>query len=348
MHDHYPMMLKYLLRLLFTWAVSMCMFSVLNAQTDSLILSNGDIMVGEIKSMDKGVLIIETPYSKNDFNVKWVEIQEIYSKTRFLISLADGRRLNSIITTKQPGLLVIEGEDGDLEEINILDLVYLKELENKFWSRVNASVDLGVSFNKANNLKQINAAAALGYLTDKWGFDTYFKFTSSSQDSIASTIRKEGGINFRYFLEKDWYILPEGSYLSNTEQALRSRITGKLGAGRYLAHTNKSYWGLIGGLSFNNENFTNGTESRNSEEAYAGTELNLFDTGDLTLFSNLYIYPSLTEKGRIRSDFKFDVKYEFAHDFYVKGSVTYNYDNQPAIQGNESDYVFSFSIGWEL
>jgi hypothetical protein len=37
------------------------------AQKDSLVLKNGDVIVGEIKSMDKGVLTIETDYSKNDF-----------------------------------------------------------------------------------------------------------------------------------------------------------------------------------------------------------------------------------------------------------------------------------------
>ncbi|HQW03056.1 MAG TPA: hypothetical protein PLR30_11290, partial [Saprospiraceae bacterium] len=48
-------------------------------QKDSLIMTNGDVMVGEIKSMDKGVLFIETPYSDKDFNVKWIEIKEVYS-----------------------------------------------------------------------------------------------------------------------------------------------------------------------------------------------------------------------------------------------------------------------------
>ena len=341
-------MLKKQVYQLLASVILLCLFVKVNAQTDSLVLSNGDVMVGEIKSMDKGVLIIETPYSDKDFQVKWIEIKKIYSTTRFLITLSDGRRMNSILITKSPGIVVIENEDGDLEEINILDLVFLKELESKFWSRVNASIDAGLSVNKANNLKQINLSSSLGYLTDEWGFDAYYTYSGSSQDSIESTIRQEGGLNFRYFLEKDWYILPQATYLSNTEQALLRRITGKLGVGRYLQHTNRSYWGVVGGLSFNGEHFTNGAESRQSAEAYAGTEVNLFDTGDLTLLSNLYFYPSLTEKGRIRSDFKFDVKYEFANDFYFKTSVTYNYDNQPAIQGNETDYVFSFSIGWEL
>jgi len=318
------------------------------AQKDSLVLSNGDILVGEIKSMDKGVLMIETPYSDDDFGVKWIQVREVYSKVRFLINLDDGRHVNSILITKTPGVLVIENENEELEEISIHDLVYLKSLESKFWSRFSAAVDAGLNISKANHLQQFNASASLGYVTEQWGADTYFTYAGSSQDSIASTIRKEGGLNFRYFLPKDWYILPQATYLSNTEQALRFRINGKIGAGRYLQHSNKYYWGTVGGFSFNDETFTNNTPARKSAEAYVGTELNMFDTGDLTLLSNIYIYPSLTEKGRVRSDFKMDVKYKFAQDFYVKLNVTFNYDNQPAIQGHESDYVYGFSIGWEL
>ncbi len=77
--------------------------STVFAQKDSLILTNGDMMVGEIKSMDKGVLYMETPYSKNDFNIKWVEIREVYSSTRFLITLQDGSRINGNLHTNEAG-----------------------------------------------------------------------------------------------------------------------------------------------------------------------------------------------------------------------------------------------------
>ena len=113
-------------------------------------------------------------------------------------------------------------------------------------------------------------------------------------------------------------------------------------------HTNKSYFGVGGGLSLNNETFTNGTPKRTSLEGYIGSEVNLFDIGDFSLLSNLYVYPSFTESGRWRTDFKLDTKYDLPLDFYIKFSVTLNYDNQPAVAGKETDYVYVFSVGWEL
>ena len=339
------MLLNKRVHFLLTSAILLCFVAAITAQTDSLILSNGNVMVGEMKSMSQGVLIMKTPYSKVDFNVKWIEVRRVYTKNRFLIALADGRRMNSILNTNKAGLLVIEDEYGDLLETNILNLVFLRSAKTNFFTRIYGSFDAGFSVNKANNLQQFNLSTTEGYLTEDWGTDVFFTYNGSSQDSISSTIRQEGGINFRYFLKNEWYIIPQLTYLSNTEQALHSRFTGKLGMGHFLAQSNTSYWSVAGGLVVNSETFTNETPERKSAEAYVGTELNMFDTGDLTMLTNIYFYPSITEKGRFRSDFKFDIKYKVTTDFYLKANVTYNYDNRPAVEGNETDYVYGMSVG---
>src|SRR4030095_16640372 len=73
------------------------------AQHDSLLLKNGNTIVGEIKSMDKGVLFIETPYSKNDFSIEWSGIKEVYTTTTFLITLKDGRRFDGPLQSAPGG-----------------------------------------------------------------------------------------------------------------------------------------------------------------------------------------------------------------------------------------------------
>jgi len=339
--------LKLIHQLLYV-VISLIITNVCFGQKDSLILKTGDKIVGEVKSLDNGVLTIETDYSKNDFTIEWSGIKEIYSKSHFLITLKDGRRINGAVQSLGNEKITITDVLGVKTEASLDDIVFLKELKSDFWSRLNASVDVGLSISKANNLHQLNVNSNIGYMADKWQLDAYFNTTRSSQDSVKDTKRLDAGITYKYFLQRDWYILMAPSFLSNTEQALRLRTTGKLGAGKFIIHTNKAYWGAGGGLSFNNESFTNGTPTRNSLEAYAGTELNMFDVGDLNLLSSLYLYPSLTESGRFRTDFKIDTKYDLPLDFYIKLGLTLNYDNKPAVKGKETDYVFAFTIGWEL
>ncbi|PWU05130.1 MAG: hypothetical protein C5B52_00145 [Bacteroidetes bacterium] len=318
-------------------------------QHDSLILKNGDVIVGEIKSMDKGIITIETDYSKSDFTIEWTGIKEIYSSASFLVTLKSGERINGKVKSIDGGKkVIITTDEGTEKESTLEDIVYLKGLKSNFWSRARASIDVGLSLTKANNLRQFNVRSSVGYVADKWLTEIFYDDLRSKQDSVAETKRTESGASFTYFLPRDWYTKAGISTLSNTEQALKLRFTAKGGLGKYLIHTNRSYLGLGAGLALNNESFTNSTPMRTSLEAYFGAEVNLFDIGDFSLLSNIYAYPNLTESGRLRSDFKLDAKYEFPHDIYVKFGVTVNYDNQPAEVGKETDYVYVFSVGWSL
>ena len=59
--------------------VALFLSNNLFSQIDSLILINGDVIIGEVKSMNKSVIQIETPYSDSDFKIEWEGIKEIYS-----------------------------------------------------------------------------------------------------------------------------------------------------------------------------------------------------------------------------------------------------------------------------
>lgn len=84
-----------------------------------------------------------------------------------------------------------------------------------------------------------------------------------------------------------------------------------------------------------------------SWEGYIGTEMNLFDIGDLSLFTKARVYPSFTDAGRWRADFSFDTKYDLPMDFYVKVGISIDYDNQPVVGASDLDYVFYTGVGWE-
>ncbi len=320
---------------------------MLYAQSDSLILNNGNTLVGEIKSMENSVLLMKTPFSKSDFNIKWKEVREIYTSNRYLITLDDGNWFQSNLTSGVADTVYILGEEDMPIQVALDHIVYLMEIEAGVWSRINASIDIGLNLTKANNQRQFNIQSRMGYLAEHFGTDIYFDTYQTRQDSVATIERKEGGLNLRYFLPDDWYIIPQIGYLSNTEQALRARLSPTLGGGRFLARNNSYYWAVLGGVTMNIESFSNDTKDRKSAELFVGTGINLFEFGDLDLLANVIVYPSITEQGRVRTDARFNMKYEFFDDFYIKFNLTYNYDNQPAIVGNESDYVFGISFGWE-
>ena len=61
--------------------ISLCVY----AQNDSLVFKNGNIIVGEIKSMDRGVVVVSTDYSDSDFKIEWDKIITIRTVSIFFI-----------------------------------------------------------------------------------------------------------------------------------------------------------------------------------------------------------------------------------------------------------------------
>jgi Protein of unknown function, DUF481 len=318
------------------------------AQSDTLVMKSGELILGDIKKMERGVLTIETSYSDSDFLIEWNQINQLRSTQSYLVTLSDGRRFNATMNSIGDGYRV-QLEDGEKKIlVAVMDLVEFKPIDDSFWDKISANIDLGYNVTKANNLVQFNTRAFLGYLTRRWEASGSYNTVFSSQDSVANTKRMDANLMFKLFLPKDWFVSISNDFLQNDEQNLQLRSTTKLAVGNYVIHSNQVYFAVIGGVSLNNETFTeNSNPTRTSSEALAGLEFNMFNTGDLSILTNVFGYPNLSEGGRFRVDFKFDIKYDLPLDFYIKAGTTVNYDNQPVAGGSELDYVIQTGFGWE-
>jgi hypothetical protein len=322
----------------------------LYAQTDTLIFKNGDMVVGEVKSMNRGVISIETDYSDSDFKIEWEKVSEIYSRQEYIISLDNGERKTSTISTDHDdkSKLSLGWSGVGLQVIND-NVVYIKPVADKFIERLSASVEAGFTLTKSNNLHQFTLRSYLGYLTDNWSADGSLDAVRSAQDSIASTRRTDASVGFNYFTGKKWFLLISATFLQNDEQKLKLRTTPKTGIGNYVIQTNYLYLGVYGGVAWNNETYTDPMiPNRSDVEANIGAELNMFDMGDLNLLTTLSVYKSINEGNRKRADFKFDIKYDLPLDFFIKLGYTLNYDSQPVKGASNNDYVFQTTFGWAL
>jgi hypothetical protein len=334
------------------------------AQNDTLYLNNGDFIVGDLKSMDRGVLIIAPSYSDEDFKITWGDIKEVTAVQRYLITLSDGRRINGRFRSEGEGKIFIDNEEGEDVTVDHGEVVNINKVDSGFLSRLSASIDFGLSLTKANNQKQLNGNLRMSYLEDRWSLDLYYNTLITTQDEVADIQRNDAGIGYRYFLPGDWNLGADIDFLSNTEQSLELRATGKLGVGNFLKRSNSMYWLVTTGVAITSETYApvlnpedgafTTAPSRSSVEGFFGTELNLYDIGDLNLLTTLIVYPTIisdesVESGRIRTDFRFNAKYDdiFIDDFYVRAGFTLNYDNRPVEAGKDVDYIFTTGFGWE-
>ena len=332
--------------------VSLLMFGCVTkslAQNDTLMMTNGEMLVGEIKSLQRGVIVIETEYSDKDFQVEWSKVEQIYSSNLFIIALSDGTRLNGTINSNpNDSARVLIYESGKVVSPHISDVVYLKGFDDEFLGRLTAEVGIGLNLAKTNNLKQLTTRSNLGYIGKSWGTDASLEAIRSVQDSVADTRRTDASVGGRILFQNNWLVFASGNFLQSDELNLKLRSIAEGGLGKFVVSTNKLYIGAGLGLAWNNERFLDDQPLKNSLEGLASLEINLFDFEDFSLLTSISVYPSISEKDRIRSDFKFDLKYDLPLDFYIKLGLTHNYDSKPADQTSKLDYSFTSTFGWEL
>jgi len=320
----------------------------IEAQNDTIRLKDNTTLTGEIKSLSTGILTMETAFSDKDFKIEFNKVEEIIISRKCIISLTNSRRYYSNIKSETPGTFTLFFEDGTSTQFKMDEMTGLIEVNEKFWKRLKFGLDLGYNFTKANNNAQFTISSNFNFVGEKWLLKGYINVLNSSQDSVKNVKRTDAMIEAIRPLQNKWYMLSDVSFLSNTEQALKGRVSPSLGLGRFIKSTNKLYFGVTIGATYNIENYEDATLNKTSSEAFLSSSFNMYDFKDFDLKTGIKFYAGLSEKGRIRSDYDITIKYDLPWDFYIKTEFTLNYDNQPAVSGTELDYIFTSGFGYKF
>jgi hypothetical protein len=321
--------------------------SVIWAQKDSIKLRNNDLLVGEVKTLNKSVLTFKTSYSDKDFKIDFDDVVSISTNELCVIYLTNRTQQTGRLKPYSPDSVRVINKEGGTKVFALREIIQLEEIDEKFWSRFSGALDVGFNLAKTNNNRQLTYAGNLNYSSDKWNTKIDFNVLYSERDDTERIERKTAAFRSQRYLKK-WYLSGEVSYLQSTELGIKNRITPAAGIGRLLIVTSKLYWIVGSGITYNIEDFFDTQLNKQSTELQLLTQFDMFNFENLNFNTRVIGYPSLSEKGRFRLDYNFVMKYDLPYDFYIKAEFTLNYDNQPAIAGNFADYVFSSGFGWEL
>lgn len=320
----------------------------INAQKDTIHLNNKDSMVGTVENYNTGVLTFSTSYSDEDFKIEFDKISSIYIHKKCIITLTRSRRRFGYVKTVKPGIISITTSKELVEIFKISEVIAFQEVNEDRRKRFSASIDFGYDFTKAQGKTQTSASGELGYVGELWVTNASLNLLDSRQDDVEDIRRTDAKADVRRLISKTWYMIGELTFLSNTEQALHGRYTPNLGFGKLLASTPKLYVALSTGVAFNFETYFDPTLDKQSTESFINASLNMYNFEDISLTTDLKVSPTISKFGRIRTDYNLTLKYDLPYDFYIKTAFTLNYDNEPAIEGNEYDYIFSSGLGWEF
>ena len=164
----------------------------------------------------------------------------------------------------------------------------------------------------------------------------------STQSNAPETQRWNLGNDFRYLLGDRWYANTTQDFLNSDEQSLDLRTTIGGGGGRYLLRSASQYLAVGGGLAWTREDYKDpAIETKDSAEAYLGTEFMTEKLKITDLVTRFNYYPSLTIDDRYRINYTFDLDFNLPGDWYFRFSLFENYDSQPPAGLSKNDYGLS-------
>jgi uncharacterized protein DUF481 len=323
-------------------------------KTDIVVIKNGDWITGEVKGVNRGKL----DYSTDDAGrlaIEWIKVLRIRSPHYFEVEVTSGARyFGTLAMTRGDGILVVSGARTDTLEIP--SVVQISPLDAGFFQRMRAYFDLGLSYAKANKATTLNTAGEAEYRGDKVGSKLSFSSYFQGQEHAPNTTRNSGVLQGTYFLPNRWSTLALLQAEQNDELDLELRLSGSALLGRVLVQSNSTAFGVAGGLAVTNERFSStAADSGARAESNTGMEAVVtarwdafrFDSPSLDFSSSLFLYPSLSNAGRLRGEFTTRLKYELFSDFDVGISLTDTFDSDPPDESaTKNDFITSFTIGW--
>jgi putative salt-induced outer membrane protein YdiY len=319
-------------------------------KTDVIVLTNGDRITGEIKSVEAAILTLSTD-AAGTITIDWVQVASLTSVSNFQFEMTNGNRYFGSL---QPGekdgdLKIIDG--SEIHEVKLMDVVGLAPIEHGFWKRLDGSLDAGLSFTQSNQAVQYSFSADVRNRTRKrlstLGINSIF----NNQEGGDSSSQHYASFRQTQFVKTKRNVFWLAELQSNPDQgySLRSVIGG--GAGRFFVHTNRELFNFSSGLVYDREEVTGSDQVDNSAEVLLGLEYGSFRYAGLKRVVTLTLntFTNVIDTPRLRVQLNFKTNWEIVNNFNFCFSILESYDSEPPTDdAAENDLSLVTSFGYSF
>jgi hypothetical protein len=317
-------------------------------KTDTIQLTNGDRITGEIKNLEQGKLRLKTN-ALGTVYVEWDKIDELASRYGFEFEDTSGRRHYGQVVRQVGDELTIASDEGAEVRLRLGEVVEITPIDESFLSRLNGGLSLGFDYNKGSDVANLGASANVEHRTRLWRTELDFSSTLTSETDEDRTSRNSLSLDANRYRER-WFAFATGSLETNEALGLDLRSTLAAGVGRSLISTSQSLLDLGAGLAISEENSEGSASESSVLEGLLRATYSIFRFSERDVDSDfeLLVFPGITESGRVRGELDARVRRELVKNLYLELSGYYSYDNEPPAGSEESDYGINTSIGWSF
>ena len=319
------------------------------AKTDLIYLNNGDRITCEIKALAYGQLKVSTD-SMGTLYIEWTDIDRIVSKQSLQLEMENGERLfGKLGEPDEKRHLDVEvldhSEDVVMDEVVRMEPI---EVEKSLWKRLDGSISAGLDVEKTNNLFKWNLAADASLRTRTYLTRVNLSWDLTTQDELEDSDRASIGVSHQKYLSNRWFRAFLVNASRNNETGIDLRVSAGGGIGRYLKQSNRSVFGLTGGVVVTNEQTISSADDTTSLEGLLRADWRVFQykSPEINFTSALTVLPTLDSGGRVRGTLDVNLRRELVADLFFNVNLYTTYDNQPPEGASSGDYGLITSLGY--
>jgi len=320
--------------------------TVFAANTDVVVLRNGDHLTGEVKELSRGLLKLSTDDAGTVY-IEWDKIVAVTTALQYEVVTTNGARYVGVLAPASSTQLKVVATDGTETILAFLDVVSFASIKTGFLERIDGTLDIGGSYTKSSGVGQMTVELDADYRRPSYDVFTDFvsDVTRSSAETIAQFTLRSG---YRHFRDDGWIVSPFAYAARDVDLGLSLATAAAFTAGRYVQRSNRSETLVAFGAAAGKENLTDGRTIADVDAVvniatsffrhdYPKTEVDLW----------LLMFPELNRLGRVRANLHAKLKRELFKDFIFTITVYDNADSEPQVAGvSRNDVGVTFSIGW--
>jgi putative salt-induced outer membrane protein YdiY len=322
---------------------------------DVVIMKNGDSFTGEIKGLQHGELIFKAAYMLNAVHLDWTRVQQLDSKDTYIVGLTSGLRVTGSIgrvakACDSGGQFQIVAGNSAVE-VKPTEVIAIQQHEVSIWDQLTGSINYGLSFSSGNGSTNSSLGASAAYAAEKNAVQLNTTSQFDSQSKGKNTNRFTLDSQYERTLTGKWIAAGIFSLLKSNQQDLDLRSTYGGGFGRRLIQTDRTSLLAIAGADYSHERYfaeAGTVPIRNSAESLVGLTFSTFRFKTLGLNSQLLLFPSLTDPGRVRLSSQSNLQIELVRNLYWNLQLYENVDSRPPTSAPKNDLGVTTSLGWKF
>lgn len=320
------------------------------SQNDTLILYNGQLLIGELKQASMGVITIDDVDLRLT-QVKLYKIRKMVSHHPYRIETTSRDiHIGMLYPDEEDGKVRMVTNEGTVITLFLTELNVMIPLEKSFFKRLTGNLSAGFTYAKSSGIGQVNFSGLAQYATRYWTYQLSAAEIGSLDSTGFSRDNENLEIFTSYSIDPKWFAAGTLNYQRNLELSLSRRFQQIAGIGNKLFVRKDWALMLISGLAFNQEKYTDGTGSGLLLEIPAMVRFNLYKFAhpNLQINTSQGLYIGLTQKGRIRFTGNTSISWQLVKDFWLTVTPYTSYDNQPAKGGNTFDFGTAISFSYRF